>query len=265
MPILQPIDGGTISAPGAAVLDTVLTSANAKTVYDAASLVDLWIPELWLDESGTRKLIGAKNYRRMQPLSGSDFPTITPSMFGSRSGLLAGASAGAIGDLANYDSIMPAGRSFSIVCGMQPNIPASTSQYPWGTDGASATYCWVTSSGNVRIYSQGVLHLTSSMTVSGSVPHVHTYSYRHNAVAASRVSTLRVNKAAAASKTGISDAEVNTNLRLQFFAFGAGGTAASASLRLGPVMLFDGIALTDTGNEALLAAAENFAYALTGM
>jgi len=265
MPILQPIDGGTISAPGAAVLDTVLTSANAKTVYDAPSLVDLWIPELWLDENGARKLIGAKNYRRMQSLSGTDFPTITANMFGTRSGLLAGTTAGTVGDLANFDSIMPTNRSFSVVCGLQPNIPASTAQYPWGTDGASATYCWVTSSGNVRVYSMGVLHLTSSGTVSGTAPHVSVYSYRHNAAAASRVSTLRVNKAAAASKTSIPDAEVNTNQRLQFLAFGAGGTAASASMRLGPVMLFDGIALTDTGNEALLAAAENLAYALTGM
>lgn len=264
MPILQPIDGGAISAPGAAVLDTVLTSADAKTVYDATSLVDLWIADLWITESGAPRLIGAKNYRRMRPLSGTEFPTVTPNLFGTRTGLVAGNTSSTIGDLCTVDNVMPAGRSFSVVCGCQPNLAGGT-QYPWGTNGAAPTHAWITNGGAVRIYSNGILQLTSSGTVSGSAPHVHVYSYRHHATPASRAAALRVNKAAAASKTNIPDTEVNPNLRFQLFAVNEGGTSASNLMRLGPVMLFDGIALTDPGNEALLAAVENFAYALTGM
>jgi hypothetical protein len=265
MALLQKVDGGEPDAPGAVALDAVLTSSNAKLVYDCAQLVDLWLPHYFLDEAGSRRLVGAKNYRRMGPLTGTDFPTVVPNMFGTRTGLLAGATTSVIGDLADVGEFMPVSRSFSVVCGCQPNIPAGTSQYPWGTNGSPATYCWITSAGNVRAYFQGVLHLNSSMTVPGNAPHVHVLSYSHHATAASRVSTLRVNKTLAATKVNVPDGEVNVNSSFQMLGYGAGGTAASASMRLGPVMLFDGLSLTDAGNEPLLAAAEGLAYALTGM
>jgi hypothetical protein len=261
MPILSPIDGGAIQAVGAALLNTLFTTADAKRVYDSAALVDLWVPDFVEGSGAAFSLVGAKNYRRMTPLSGSDAPAIQANAFGARPALLTGDTSGTIGDVSDGAANMfPAGRSYSVVCGVQPNL-GSTSQYPWGTDGASATYCWIVQAGNVRIYHNNALMGASSQVVSGSAPHVHVWSYNH----ATRVGVLRVNKAVGFTKTGITDPEVPTNTSLNLFAFGAGGTAASPLMRMGCFMLFDGVALADAGQSALLGSAENLAYSLVNL
>lgn len=259
MPILNPIDGGAITALGAATVNTLLTSADAKTVYDCAELVDLWIPEYSETVAGVFGLVGGKNYRRFTPLSGSDAPTLVPNTFGSRPALVSGGATATVGDL-TIPSVFPTNRSYSVVWGGTPNLPLTT-QYLWGTTGAAPTYCWAIAGGNIRIYHMDVLMGSSSQTVTNATPHVHVWSYNHS----TRVGVLRVNKAVGFTKTGITDPQVNTNTGFNLFARGSGGTGASLGIKAGPVMLFDGLALADAGNAALLAAAENLAYGLVNL